>query len=127
MARRKEYDNHNTIALFKPKTKNSKAPQLSGTIKLSQELVDDLVKQLDAGDDEPKLGVVLWLRESNDGLKFYSGAINEYEEYRPKRGRKRNLDEDEDEDDEPRGRSRSKSKRREEEETEGDLDDEIPF
>lgn len=66
----KEYDNTNTIRLFKNESDHEQAPAFSGLITVGK----DLVKALQKGVTED-LEVAIWKRETEAGKKFYAGNI----------------------------------------------------
>ena len=69
-----EYDNRNTISLFKNESDNPKAPFMTGTFELGSDVLKDLVAKAKA--NEPvKARVALWKRDRGAPL---SGAVQVY-------------------------------------------------
>ena len=70
MSNDEEYDNTNTIRMFKVDSDNDKAPAFSGTITFGK----DLVKALNSGKTED-LEVSIWKKKSAKGKGFYAGVV----------------------------------------------------
>jgi hypothetical protein len=69
MAQNPQYPN--SIAIFKQDDTSNNRPQYTGTITLSNEILDDLKKY-----DILELSVSMWVNESKKGTKYQGGSID---------------------------------------------------
>ena len=69
MAQNPQYPN--SIAIFKQEDTSNNRPQYTGTITLSNEILDDLKKY-----DTLELSVSMWVNESKNGKKYQGGSID---------------------------------------------------